>query len=483
MPTVTPLPEGLLSHSSHHSPPTCDPQSPTKVLGDIFQRACTIWGGIMHAGRLSPARRSKGTMDADEVWRTTTLIAQEELIRSLITHKKVQRFSRFFFNLFPAERQLTSLTDAKLSDIESHVCEVVDNILTHLPKKYLTGELQDLSRNRALSSPDLLASLLEVAYNYSLLKATNYSHHGLDPFGFGRASRKQKDTRSLRKRAQASWQRLQDDLENRKPESKLHLNCSVRNLLCVPRELCQLPLRTATFCLNHLTTVPPEVRKWTTLKRIILAHNTPTVLSPAIGTISSLQTLEASSNGLTTLPPEISKLALLERLLVSNNKLSAVPPALSQLGKLRTLDLSLNKFTEVSTTIGECKTLQHLLLSWNMLSTITLEICSLPQLQTLWLSHNRIQHIPSQIKGLTELQQLNISSNTITTVPSAVGSLSKLWLLMLSDNPIATVSPALRNLKSLRELIMFNNNLSAPLQGFGHVTWLETRERPRVHRS
>nr|AGT15911.1 LRR-kinase protein [Saccharum hybrid cultivar R570] len=147
----------------------------------------------------------------------------------------------------------------------------------------------------------------------------------------------------------------------------------------------------------------------------------------------------------------------------------ALSPAIGNLTFLRTLNLSSNWFQgEIPESIGRLARLQALDLSYNALSgTLPASLSSCVSLLLLSLSSNQIHgRIPVELGNkLTYLRGLLLANNSLTgAIPGSLGNLSSLDYLDLTDNQLEGPVPhELGSIGGLQTLFLFGNSLSGVL--------------------
>nr|AYU56585.1 ERECTA2 [Oropetium thomaeum] len=199
-----------------------------------------------------------------------------------------------------------------------------------------------------------------------------------------------------------------------------------------------------------------------------------------IGDCSFLQTLDLSSNNLEgDIPFSISKLKHLESLILKNNQLvGLIPSTLSQLPNLKILDLAQNKLSgEIPNLIYWNEVLQYLSLQGNKFSGRIPPVIGLMQaLAVLDLSSNDLSGtIPSILGNLTYTEKLYLQGNRLTgSIPPELGNMSTLHYLELNDNLLTgSIPPDLGKLTELFDLWwlmsldghrnLANNHLGGPI--------------------
>ncbi|TVU29273.1 hypothetical protein EJB05_20833, partial [Eragrostis curvula] len=151
-------------------------------------------------------------------------------------------------------------------------------------------------------------------------------------------------------------------------------------------------------------------------------------ISPSIGNLTFLRTLNLSTNSFSGRLSPLSRLGRLEILDLSNNSLQdTIPGALTNWSNLRILDLSMNSLAGENAFRGQ----------------VPHSLGNLQQLIRLNLSHNNLHgDIPSTLGNLQNLGILDLSHNNLDSgIPSNLGNAQSLWHLDLSDNNILGIIP------------------------------------------
>ncbi|XP_022996147.1 LRR receptor-like serine/threonine-protein kinase ERL1 [Cucurbita maxima] len=240
-------------------------------------------------------------------------------------------------------------------------------------------------------------------------------------------------------------------------------------------------------------------------------------ISPAIGDLRNLQSIDFQGNKLTgQIPDEIgncgllvhldlsdnllygdvpftvSKLKLLEFLNLKNNQLTGpIPSTLTQIPNLKTLDLARNQLTgEIPRLIYWNEVLQYLGLRGNFLTgSLSSDMC---QLTGLWYfdvrGNNLTGTIPDSIGNCTSFEILDISYNQISgeipynigflqvatlslqgnrltgKIPNVIGLMQALAVLDLSENELeGPIPPIFGNLSYTGKLYLHGNKLTGPI--------------------
>eukprot|EP00257_Ricinus_communis_P020571 XP_015579831.1 probable LRR receptor-like serine/threonine-protein kinase At3g47570 [Ricinus communis] len=229
-------------------------------------------------------------------------------------------------------------------------------------------------------------------------------------------------------------------------------------------------------------------------------------ISPYIGNLSFLQSLQLQNNRLTgTIPDEIYKLFRLRVMNMSFNSLQGpISSKVSKLSKLRVLDLSMNKITgKIPEELSPLTKLQVLNLGRNVLSgAIPPSIANLSSLEDLILGTNALSGIiPSDLSRLHNLKVLDLTINSLSgSVPSNIYNMSSLVNLALASNQLrgklpsdvgvtlpnllvfnfcinkftGTIPGSLHNLTKIRVIRMAHNLLHGTVPpGLGNLPFLE----------
>uniref|UniRef100_K3XE82 Receptor kinase-like protein Xa21 n=3 Tax=Setaria italica TaxID=4555 RepID=K3XE82_SETIT len=170
-------------------------------------------------------------------------------------------------------------------------------------------------------------------------------------------------------------------------------------------------------------------------------------LSPAIGNLTFLRTLNLSSNWFQ----------------------GEVPASIGRLARLQTLDLSYNAFSgTLPSNLSSCVSLLLLRLSSNRFhGRIPVELGDkLTSLQKFSLGNNSLTGaIPGSLGNLSSLNYLDLTENHLEgPIPHELGSMGGLKVLLLYENRLSGVLPhSLYNLSSLKKLDVGNNTLSGTI--------------------
>ncbi|KAJ9177986.1 hypothetical protein P3X46_009908 [Hevea brasiliensis] len=229
-------------------------------------------------------------------------------------------------------------------------------------------------------------------------------------------------------------------------------------------------------------------------------------ISPYIGNLSFLHSLELQNNQLTgTLPDEICNLSGLRFLNLSSNSLrGTIPSNVSKLTELRVLDISMNQITgrfpeeltslaniqilnlgrnllwgNIPPSIANLSTLEDLILGTNTLSgIIPRDLSRLRNLKVLDLTINNLSGtVPATIYNMSSLVNLALASNLLWgKIPSDVGvTLPNLLVFNFCINKFTgTIPGSLHNLTNIKVIRMAHNLLEGTVPpGLGNLPLLE----------
>ncbi|CAL9008560.1 unnamed protein product [Prunus brigantina] len=268
--------------------------------------------------------------------------------------------------------------------------------------------------------------------------------------------------------------------------------CSWRGVFCD-----NVTLSVASLNLSNLNLggeISPAIGDLGNLQSIDLQGNKLTGQIPdEIGNCASLMHLYLSDNFLYgDIPFSVSKLKKLELLNLKNNQLTGpIPTTLTQIPNLKTLDLARNQLTgEIPRLIYWNEVLQYLGLRGNSLTgSLSPDMC---QLTGLWYfdvrGNNLTGPIPDNIGNCTSFEILDISYNQITggipynigflqvatlslqgnrltgKIPEVIGLMQALAVLDLSENElVGPIPPILGNLSYTGKLYLHGNKLTGPI--------------------
>ena len=173
-----------------------------------------------------------------------------------------------------------------------------------------------------------------------------------------------------------------------------------------------------------------------------------------------LEELNVGCNKLTTLPLDLGKLTSLKRIWLEDNEFDEFPLSLSQVPSLESIKLGGNKLTVLPANLSSLRNLVTLACENNMIEAFPLGIFDLESLRFLWLRQNRLVELPEKISDLNNLEVLSLSSNRLKTLPDSLANMSQLKKLYVNGNSIEEVSSDLTLLVDMTELNIANNNIT-----------------------
>uniref|UniRef100_K3XPS3 Receptor kinase-like protein Xa21 n=1 Tax=Setaria italica TaxID=4555 RepID=K3XPS3_SETIT len=206
------------------------------------------------------------------------------------------------------------------------------------------------------------------------------------------------------------------------------------------------------------------------------------VLSPAIGNLSFLRTLDLSSNGLSGgIPASIGNLRRLQTLNLSDNALSGELPAnLSSCTGLTVMAIRLNRLqgrvpSELGDKLASLRVLD--LRNNNLTGTIPVSIANLSSLSYLSLAFNQIQGNIPDLDGILGLKGLDLAYNSLSgALPSSIYNLSSLQMFQIQGNMFHGGIPADfgSRFPGMRILDFSRNQFTGPIPAsFSNLTNLQ----------
>lgn len=144
--------------------------------------------------------------------------------------------------------------------------------------------------------------------------------------------------------------------------------------------------------------------------------------------------------------------------------LISLSPNLGLLVNLSSLQVCCNQLTTLPEEIGYLKNLKYLSAARNMLVKLPDSIGNLCSLTELKLGHNKIERLPKSIVGLSKLNVLDLEFNNISELPVEIGQLTELMSLDLTCNQIQILPAEIQKLKNMRRMIVLENPLNMEVQ-------------------
>lgn len=132
-------------------------------------------------------------------------------------------------------------------------------------------------------------------------------------------------------------------------------------------------------------------------------------MTPKLGSLTYLQSLDLSDNHLTFLPDSIGKLIFLKRLCLAGNNLHFLPESIGDLDQLRSIDLSRNHLSTLPVSFGKLKRLRKLLMDHNYFTALPSCITELPKLTYLFVANNYgLKALPGKLSQLSRLHFVEV---------------------------------------------------------------------------
>ncbi|KAJ6339280.1 hypothetical protein OIU77_007276 [Salix suchowensis] len=244
--------------------------------------------------------------------------------------------------------------------------------------------------------------------------------------------------------------------------------CSWRGVFCDNDSFSVVSLNLSS--LNLGGEISPAIGDLRNLQSIDFQGNMLTGQIPEeIGNCASLYHLDLSDNLLYgDIPYSLSKLKQLDTLNLKNNQLTGpIPSTVTQIPNLKILDLAKNQLTgEIPRLIYWNEVLQYLGLRGNLLSgTLSEDIC---QLTCLWYfdvrDNNLTGTIPSSIGNCTSFEILDISYNQFTgEIPYNIGFLQVATLSLQGNNLTGRIPEVIGLMQALAVLDLSDNKLVGPI--------------------
>lgn len=244
-------------------------------------------------------------------------------------------------------------------------------------------------------------------------------------------------------------QKLPEDISKLKNLKKLTL--SSNNLYSVCPQINQLTsLREVTIAINKLSALPEEFFELD-LTSLMLSDNKFQEIPAGIEKFKNLKTLYFSSNLLTGQNLHYERLKAVENLDLSDSQdIRALSPALGNLQNLKTLDIRSIRISELPAELSKLKTLRKILLAGNDFTFFPRELTNCSSLEYLDISENYyLREIPPEIGKLTNLRYLNLYGVYAPSIPKEISKLVKLDTLLLSTDSLTNTDVLMTSLSSL----------------------------------
>lgn len=152
---------------------------------------------------------------------------------------------------------------------------------------------------------------------------------------------------------------------------------------------------------------PLEVQK--RIGKLELRAKGIVTMTPKLGSLTNLSSLDLSDNHLTFLPDTIGRLIFLKRLILAGNNLHFLPESIGDLDQLRSIDLSRNHLSTLPRSFGKLKRLRKLLMDHNYFTALPSCISELPKLTYLFVANNySLKALPGKLSHLSRLHFVEV---------------------------------------------------------------------------
>jgi hypothetical protein len=151
----------------------------------------------------------------------------------------------------------------------------------------------------------------------------------------------------------------------------------------------------------------------------------------------TLEHLDLSGNHFTSLPDELTRLRSLRRLFLSNNPCEELPRVIGQLPQLEMVGFRSCRLNRVAEDALPAR-LRWLTLTDNQLEFLPESLGHRPRLQKLALAGNRLRALPGSMSNATALELIRVSANALEQFPRALLRLPRLAWFAWAGNPFCT---------------------------------------------
>ncbi|KAF2945842.1 hypothetical protein DAI22_02g247000 [Oryza sativa Japonica Group] len=154
-----------------------------------------------------------------------------------------------------------------------------------------------------------------------------------------------------------------------------------------------------------------STRPWRVTGLNLTTQNLAGQISPSLGNLTYLQTLDLSGNSFHGPLPRVKPLQHLEVLLLGSNLLQRnIPDALTNCSNLAYLDLSMNQLTGSMTKLVGLSFTQN-----NLTGVIPAALGNITSLRRVYLSDNQLNgRIPDEIWKMTNIVGMDLSINSLS---------------------------------------------------------------------
>jgi hypothetical protein len=390
--------------------------------------------------------------------------------------KKLSDQARAIENLFTEKGEVISCFDnppkAKISESNAtllikHMFAVLENVSDHLPKS-----LRDLfpSPVDLVFDAEKMRSFFHLAYFYNLSLVNGRIKEMVCPDEALSANPTKDEVMALGEKVQKVLQ--SKNFPQIRDAENVNLSSAGRpqdqRFTCLPRELCDLPIRKLVLTGNALLALPSQVKKMDHLVSLTVASNKLYRFPEELCELSHLQACNIAVNKIRSLSSNIRNWKEMIDLNVNCNGLNSLPEEIGEMNALQTLHIGENRLTKLPETMAKLPKLQGLYAPCNAIHHLP----CLSHLVQLDLSENKIQEFPSEILQFSDLEELNLSFNLIPEVPSKVSQLSKLAVLYISKNNLHFLPTQIAELH-LRKFLVYGNHIELLPKELGTISELE----------
>lgn len=229
--------------------------------------------------------------------------------------------------------------------------------------------------------------------------------------------------------------------------------------------------------LNLVGQISPSIGNLTFLKTLNLSANILSGQLPPFNHLQRLQILDLSSNSLhDNIPDTLANCSYLRGLhLRKNNLFGEIPPKLGFLSNLSVLNISYNNLTgSIPPSLGNITRIDTISIATNMLTgSIPDELAKLANISMLFLGDNRLSgKFPRALYNLSSLENLGLEINDLGgRLPNNIGDLlpNLQWLLLNQNKFEGHIPASLGNASGIYRLDLNNNNFTAIPSSFGKL--------------
>ena len=213
-----------------------------------------------------------------------------------------------------------------------------------------------------------------------------------------------------------------------------YMNLGCNKIREVPDSIRYLTKAKVFICKkNNISMVSDLISKAIELKELDLSYNQLIDLPVAIFNCKRLKKVNLDSNRLRRIPSGVCHLFYLEELSIKSNELETLG-GIGSLVSLNFLDASCNRLNKLPTELYQRDTLSHLILSNNGIDHLSDKISNLKNLEKIDLSFNRLRTFPLELQDLEALKYILLNNNQATEYPFNLTSFKSGVALDVSGN-------------------------------------------------